>query len=89
MWNWMRKKFGLDDKDFNQAFPWGTCQAHWSVPGQIPQVTCGKRTNHHPGEYWACGEHSPPPPHSMGLTLLWTLRINCAVTGWNPRRRIH
>ena len=61
---WLRRWMQLDDRDFNPDMPFGRCAAKWRVPGPIPYVTCGKRTNKKVGEHWACSTHLNPKGES-------------------------
>lgn len=59
MIGWLKRLFGIDDKQFTPELPYGTCEASWRVHGPIPWVTCGKRTNMTTGQHWYCSSHPP------------------------------
>jgi hypothetical protein len=48
----------LRDKGFQPSLPRGECEAVVGY-GFGMRVTCGKKTNHHSGKYWFCGQHPP------------------------------
>jgi len=56
---WLRKLFGVIDRDFVETFQSGRCEANFGYHmGML--VTCGTRTNHRHPKYtsmWACLKH--------------------------------